>query len=226
VGSARRKQKQRAFRFPSGWGGRREGAGPKPRGERAGVSHREREALASRFPVHVTMKLRAGLPSLRRGRAHAAVLNAFAGVRERAGFRLVHYSVQSNHVHLICEARDRRGLARGIQALAIRIAKRLNQLWHRAGKLFADRYHDHILRSPREVRNALAYVLNNATKHGVALARGELDPCSSGRWFGGWRNRAGELEEKIPLARAQTWLLAFGWLRCGRIRPGEAPGGP
>jgi REP element-mobilizing transposase RayT len=226
VGSARRKQKQSAFRFPNGWGGRRKGSGPKPKGDRAGVSHREREALASRFPVHVTMKLRAGLPSLRRGKAHAVVLKAFAGVREREDFRLVHYSVQSNHIHLICEACDRRGLSRGMQALAIRIAKSLNRLWQRAGGIFADRYHDHILRTPREVRNALAYVLNNATKHGVSLPRGELDPCSSGRWFSGWRDRASEPEATNPLARARTWLLTVGWLRCGRIRLGVAPGGP
>jgi REP element-mobilizing transposase RayT len=226
VGSARRKQKQGAFRFPSGWGGRRERSGPKPKGERAGVSHRERAPLASRFPVHVTMKLRAGLPSLRTARPHSEVLKAFAGVKEREGFLLVHYSVQSNHIHLICEARDRRGLSRGMQALAIRIAKSLNRLWQRAGAIFADRYHDHILRTPREVRNALAYVLNNAAKHGVALPHGELDPCSSGRWFSGWRDRPSEPEATNPVARARTWLLTVGWLRCGRIRPGEVSADP
>jgi REP element-mobilizing transposase RayT len=188
------------------------------------VSHRERESLASRFPVHVTMKVRAGLPSLRRGRAHATVLKAFAGVREREGFRLVHYSVHSNHLHLICEARDRRGLSRGLQALAIRIAKSLNRLWRRAGRLFADRYHDRILRSPREVRNALAYVLNNALKHGVSLPRGEPDAYSSGKWFSGWRDRRDESQAASPVARARTWLLTTGWLRCGRIRLDEVPG--
>jgi REP element-mobilizing transposase RayT len=167
--------------------------------------------------VHVTLKVMAGLPSLRRGRAHAVVVAAFAAMRERANFRLVHYSVQSNHVHLVCEARDRGELARGLQSLAIRIAKRLNRQWKRAGKLFADRYHDRILRTPREVRNALAYVLNNAAKHGVALPRGEPDPCSSGRWFDGWRGRGNLEPSSGPLARARTWLLALGWRRHGRI---------
>jgi len=142
VGREKRKKRQGSFEFPSGWGGRRKGAGPKPKGERAGVSHRQREALASRFPVHVTLKVVAGLPSLRRGRAHAVVVATFAAMRERANFRLVHYSVQSNYVHLVCEARDRGELARGIQALAIRLAKRLNRLWKRTGRLFADRYRD------------------------------------------------------------------------------------
>jgi len=166
------------------------------------------------------MKVRQGLPSLRRGRAHSVLISAFAAVRECEDFRLVHYSVQSNHVHLVCEARDRGGLSRGVQALAIRIAKRLNYLWQRAGKLFADRYHDRILRSPREVRNALGYVLNNAAVHGVALPRGEPDPCSSGRWFDGWRGKRRVGPGSSPLARAKTWLLSVGWLLHGRIELG------
>jgi REP element-mobilizing transposase RayT len=174
--------------------------------------------LASRFPVHVTLKLCAGLPSLRRRRAYAILCAAFAAMRERDDFRLVHFSVQSNHVHLLCEARDRRGLARAIQSLAIRIANRLNALWRRAGRLFAERYHDRILRTPREVRNALGYVLNNAIHHGVRLLRGELDPFSSGPWFDGWRRRVRASERSPnPLSRARTWLLSTGWSRAGPI---------
>jgi REP element-mobilizing transposase RayT len=210
--------------FPNKWGGRSEGAGPKPKGERAGVSHRQRAALASRFPVHVTMKLRAGLPTLRSRRAFAVLAAAFAATREREGVRLVHYSVQSNHVHLMCEARDRTALSRGIQSLAIRIAKRLNRLWQRAGQLFADRYHDRILRTPREVRNALAYVLNNAAHHGVALPRDEPDPCSSSVWFSGWRTLRARARDPSPLACARTWLLSVGWLRHGRIELASASG--
>jgi len=52
-------------------------------------------------------------------------------------------------------------------ATDIRVAKGLNKLWARRGKVFADHYHDRILRTPREVRNALCYVLHNAKKHGL-----------------------------------------------------------
>jgi hypothetical protein len=216
VGVQRSKSRrhQHTLAFPNAWGGRRRGAGSKPKGERAGVSHRRRAAFASRFPVHVTLKLLAGLPSLRRGPAHSVVLSAFAAMRARGEerFRLVHYSVQSNHLHLMCEARDRSELSRALQSLAIRIAKRLNHLWRRAGQLFADRYHDHVLRAPREARNALAYVLDNARHHGIALIRGEPDPFSSARWIDAKPARAG------PICAARTWLLSIGWLRC---RPGE-----
>jgi putative transposase len=215
VGRAKQKNPQGAFEFPNGWGGRRKGAGPKPKGERPGVSHRRREALASRFPVHVTLKVKAGLPSLRRRQAHAVLIGAFTAMSGRTNFRLVHYSVQSNHVHLICEALDRRELARGIQSLATRIAKRLNALWRRAGKLFADRYHDRILHTPREVRNALGYVLNNALHHGVPIPRGEPDPFSSAGWFSSWRGPS-------PITRAKTWLLSIGWARHGPLEIGVA----
>jgi REP element-mobilizing transposase RayT len=126
-------------------------------------------------------------------------------------FRLVHYSVQSNHLHLVCEARDRSELSRALQSLAIRIAKRLNHLWHRAGQLFADRDHDHILRTPREVRNALAYVLNNAARHGMTFFHGEPDTCSSAAWSDARRSApVGSAPHDGPICAARTWLLAVG----------------
>ncbi|MEW6074418.1 MAG: transposase, partial [Planctomycetota bacterium] len=139
--------------------------------------------------MHVTLRLCSPLPSLRRPGPALALRAAFAAGKERFGFRLLHYSLLANHLHLIVEARDRRALARGMQGLAVRIAKALNRHWGRRGKVFADRYHDHILKNPREVRSALAYVLRNAARHGVA--REGLDPYSSGRWFDGWAGNEG-----------------------------------
>jgi hypothetical protein len=148
----------------------------------------------------------------------------FAGC-ERFGFRLVHFSVQSNHLHLVGEARDRHALARGMQGLLIRVAKALNKRWARRGAVFWDRYHARILRTPREVRNGLCYVLSNARRHGLALAG--LDPYSSARWFDGWRGIDGPRPgEYGPIAAARTWLARVGWRRHGRIDPAAVPGGP
>ncbi|MFN8826000.1 MAG: hypothetical protein ACK501_13615, partial [Planctomycetota bacterium] len=148
--------------FRSGRGGARAGAGRKPKiPGRPGVDHRERAPLGKRFPVHVTIKLRSGLPRLRSTREYAALRAAFAAgcARNLAGtFRLCHYAVLNDHLHLLCEAESRAALSRGLQGLLIRIAKALNKLWSRRGRVFADRYHDHILKSPREVRNALRYL--------------------------------------------------------------------
>src|SRR5436190_18402869 len=146
-------------------GGARPGAGRKPKGERAGVSHARRAGLAARFPVHVTAKLSRGLPRLRQRAEYAALRAAFAAGCNRFGFRLVHYAVLDDHLHFLVEAGDRKSLTRGLRGLLIRVAKALNKLWSRHGRVFADRFHDRILTTPREVRNAIQYVLKNAYKH-------------------------------------------------------------
>jgi len=212
------------------WGERKKGAGPK-KDPNSGISHLKREALASRYPVHVTMKVQKELPKLRRKACLLVIAEAFAKGCERAGrledgcFRLVQYSIQNDHLHLIVEAKDRRSLSRGIQGLAIRIAKGLNRLWERKGKVWADRYHDHILRSPREVRNALRYVLNNGRRHGKHHDQKRPDGYSSGAWFDGWKDYVpdGWLGEWGPIARAHTWLLNQGWRRYGLLALIESP---
>ena len=194
------------------------------------MSHAKRETLAARFPVHVTVRLERGLPSLRRKEAHRVLKCAFAAGSERFGFRLVEYAVLSNHLHFIAESSDERSLARGMQGLSVRIARALNRLWQRVGRVFADRYHARILRTPREVRNALVYVLHNARKHGVWASRG-ADPYSSGETFDGWKEERGRSEENESgngratgfLSRARTWLLRSGWRCHGLLSLLEAP---
>ena len=214
--------------FGKYWGERKKGAGRK-KDPRSGVPHLEREAVASRFPVHVTMKVRRGLPKLRRKACYRVIAGAFAKGCERAGrlengcFRLVEYSVQNDHLHLIVEGKDRLSVSRGVQGLAIRIAKGLNRVWGRRGKVFGDRYHDRVLRTPREVRNALRYVLNNGRRH-LEHFRGRPDAFSSGPWFDGWRDwRDDGRLGKGPVALARTWLLRVGWRRYGLLAIGEAP---
>jgi REP element-mobilizing transposase RayT len=207
----RSKPTQERFVFPNGWGGRRKGSGPKRRGERANVSHRTRAALGERLPVEVTMRVQPGLPSLRGLREFEALRAAMVAGCERDGFRLIHFSVQSNHMHFIVEGDARSTLASGLQGLAIRMARALNHLWKRMGSVFADRYHDRILRSPREVWNALRYVLCNARKHGAWTSRTRHDPFSSAAWFDGWRGGPPKTEKPSPAAPARTWLLRSGW---------------
>jgi hypothetical protein len=127
-------------------------------------------------------------------------------------------------VHLIIESESTLALTRGMQGLGIRLAKALNRLLGRHGRVWSDRYHARALRTPREVRNGLVYVLLNARKHG-AIGRG-IDPCSSGPWFGGWREAVSAPPGLSPLARARTWLLSVGCRRGGLVGMGEAPAVP
>jgi REP element-mobilizing transposase RayT len=214
-GSAMKRARQRQFEFRS-HGGPRPGAGRKPNGDTAGVPHAKRAPLAARHPVHVTLKLAPGIESLRKRRTHAVVRTALAAGSARFGLRLVEYAVLSNHVHLVCEAADALALSRGIKGLAVRIARALNRALARAGSVFADRFHARALKTPREVRNALNYVLKNAAHHGIHFAG--PDPCSSGAWFEGWSqaHTAARITAS-PLPRARTWLLTIGWRRHGLI---------
>jgi hypothetical protein len=196
------------------------------------VRHRERERFAGRFPCHVTLKVRAGLPSLRTKRVVAELERSFARGPDRGNFRVVHYSIQSDHAHFIVEAAGRGALGRGMKSLAARFARAVNRASCRTGRVLADRYHLRVLRSPRQVRNALAYVLLNARRHlaqrrGRAAARGgRLDPASSARWFEGWVGRhAGPVLGPRSAVPPHTWLLKVGWRRHGLISPFEVPGG-
>ncbi|MEO6593260.1 MAG: hypothetical protein ABIP94_00745 [Planctomycetota bacterium] len=136
----------------------------------------------------------------------------------------------NDHLHLVVEATGRTTLSRGVQGLLVRIARALNRLWQRCGRVFADRYHDHILRSPREVRNALRYVLANGKKHaaeGRAVAVTQaIDTFTSAPWFEGFRETivVRGLEAVVrPVTFAHTWLLTIGWRRHGLLSVSERP---
>jgi REP element-mobilizing transposase RayT len=188
------------------------------------MSHAKRPKLHRRYPVLLTLKLRDGLRTLRSDDAHAAIQRALAASSERGELRVIEYSVQSNHLHLIAEATDERALASGMISVTVRMARALNRLWKRAGRVFADRYHARILTTPRAVRIALIYCLQNARKHGSWLAK-MPDVFSSGPWFDGWKKADRTSADSSPrwLARARTWLLSLGWRRHGLIDPCEAP---
>lgn len=217
------------------WGGRREGAGRKPGAIRRDP-HRRRPALQGPTPCHVTLKLRGGLPSLRSARFVGAFEATMRAGCERGRFRVVHWSVQRDHLHLIVEASSARDLGCGMKSVAVRMVwavQKVFGLGRGRGPLLRDRFHLRVLRSPREVRRAIAYVLLNARRHaaqrGVALARmvARVDAASSGRWFDGWRRACAvdRVEERPAVARARSWLLAVGWRRCGLVDVAEIPGG-
>ena len=202
------------------WGGRRRGAGRKPSGPRPGVPHRIRPAHQARHPLHVTLRAREGLPSLREESIFPALRRGL-GQASRRGLRLLEFSVQRDHVHLIVEAADRRALSRGLQGLAIRLAKAINRVLDLRGRIWGDRYHARALRTPREVRNALVYVLQNWKKH-LSRVRG-IDSRSSGPWFVGWASSVRRVMGRAPVVAPQTWLAAVGWRRLGLLRPDDEP---
>jgi REP element-mobilizing transposase RayT len=220
------------YRQRSGRGGPRPGAG-RPRGPRPRVLHRERVPVPVGCPVHVTLRVRVDVPSLRTVAFVREFRRSLAEACERGDFRVIHYSLQGDHAHLIVEARGKDALARGMKSIAARLARAVNRTAARSGSVLDGRYHHRSLRTPREVRRALAYVLLNARRHLAKrrhVSRADqirLDPASSARWFEGWKRRP-SLDRAEPslreVAGARTWLLRVGWRRHGLVDPDEVPG--
>ena len=152
----------------------------------------------------MTVRIRAEVWSLRTHRCFRALKRAFIRGCRRFGFRLVHFSVQRNHAHFIVEAPDAHSLGRAMKGLEVRMARALNKVMHRRGPVFADRYHAHLLASPREASRAIEYVLQNWRVHAEREGRPQpfgVDPRSSTAWREHWP----------PLvAKAEWWMLRVG----------------
>ncbi len=209
-------------------GGRREGAG-RPKSSRR-VSHLSRPKLGRNDPVHVTLRVREDVPNLRTDRMYEAVLRALQAASEGPVLRVVHHSVQLNHMHLIVEVKSRAGLMRGMQGLVVRLARAINRAAGRCGTVFADRYHAEVLRTPRQTRHALAYVLKNDRHHLEQsclpqYARNQVDERSSAPWFDGWKRPIRHrCTGPPPHPPPRTWLLRRGWRKHGLLDPAAIPG--
>lgn len=241
---SRSSRRSKAVRTPqlelplgSTWGGRRDGAGRKPSSGRRLVAHRIRPPHRAAWPVHVT--LRSVSRSLRTQFVFPTVRSAISAAARRnpEAFRVVEFSVQGDHVHLIVEAETRMALIEGVRGLCIRLARATNRLLGRRGRFFEGRWHGRALTSPRAARNALVYVLGNFRKHGHA-ASSAIDAFSSAPYFREFLEFPGTAPHtqhpavipralapppQAPIVAARTWLLRTGWKRRGQISISERP---
>ena len=216
------------------------------------MPHRRRATLSRHEPVLITIRLVRRLPRLRGRRPFEIIERALRATNEKGGLRLVQYSVQDDHLHLMAEARPEEAPAGSVPPVAdvrrrgtrvvtsrmrgfgVRLARRLNKLFRRRGQLVAERYHAHVLRTPREVRNAYVYLFGNRRKHiaqaGRTFPGGWIDPFASGVFFGGWREPPEIMStwashDPPPVVSPRPWLLRCGWLRHGAIDPTDVPAG-
>ena len=167
------------------------------------------------------------------------VMTSVVAAGQVASFRIVQASIQRNHLHLLVEAANKDELAEGLQVFLSSAAKHINRAVRcrtgarRRGRVFADRYYALPLTTPRQVRNCLAYVLNNWRRHGEDRdRRWSVDPFSTGLWFPGWKERAeAPLLYKPPASYVwmmtwlpKTWLLREGWKKHPLVSLREVPG--
>jgi REP element-mobilizing transposase RayT len=216
--------------FPLGHGGRRAGAGRKPKGDRAGVSHGTRGALAARFPVHVTVKLREHLPPLRRRDAYAALRAAFAAGCDRNGFRLIHYAVLEDHLHFVVEATGRSTLSRGVQGLLIRVSRTLTGCGNASDESSPIATTTTSCGPPARcgMRCATCSGTARSTRPKVAPSpfprRSTPTPRRRGSTASARRSWCDSLEAVVrPVTDAHTWLLTIGWRRHGLLSVTEVP---
>jgi REP element-mobilizing transposase RayT len=219
------------------WGGKRKGAGRPAQGPRPSEKHKKRYRFFSRRPVHVVLRVARDVGSLRRKDVYLAIREATITAAKHDDCRIIHFSIQRTHIHLICEADNHRALARAMKSFAVSAARHINAVLGREGTVFPDHYHPVVLNSPTQVRNTIAYVLGNWRHHGEdqkAFAKKWLvDPFSSGISFSGWK----QLENADVMWRPsvstyeglwvwlpKTWLLREGWQRHGRIDATAVPG--
>lgn len=225
------RHKQFAFKFKK-WGGSRKGSG---RPNKSGtVSHGAREIVAISTPLHISLKLKEKLPTIRT----YTLLKEFKyclKLAQKQGLFIIHYSIQHNHIHMIAEAFDNRSLALGMRSLAGRFAKIIRKhsffrgFSEEKGSVFNGRYHLHVLKTSIEVKNALKYVLLNYSKHTKLIQY--MDDFSSARFFTNWKELLGkkiepmlleeirywrksvEQDENLQdgLSIARSWFLCHGW---------------
>ena len=222
--------RQRSFRYRT-HGGAREGAGRPAAGPRA-IHHDKRIRVTPSEPIHVTCRALGRVPSLRTEAVFAAIRIATITVGRHDDFRIVHVSIQRTHLHLLVEASSGRALTTGVCSFLISAARHINRATRGRGRVF-ERYHARSLRTPREVRNCVAYVLNNWRHHREHRKTSWLvDKFSTAIAFDGWKElgRGARFTaaptDYVPLViwAPRVWLLTTGWLRHGLVSVRETPG--
>ena len=239
--SSRRNRKRHVQQELFKNGGKRKGAGRKPKGARAGAPHQARPNVKPNQALHVVLRVVPAVGSLRRREMYKAIREAtiIAAVRER--IRIVHISLQRTHVHLLVEATDKEALARGLQGFQISAARNINTVLgdgkyrRRRGPVFTDRYHLEVITSPTRARHTIGYIVNNWRKHGEdrqgIASTWLVDPYSSGIVFPDWKELEGKdfmwpmraTYEPLMVRRPQSWLLREGWKLCGSISASDTP---
>ncbi len=210
---------QLEFKKVKGWGGKRKGAGRKNRSKT--VSHGAREAVDFKKPLHITKRLKPGLRGLRCKPLKLEFEKSLKKAKQK-GVHFIHYSLEDNHLHLFVEAADKKALSSGMNSLGTRFAKAVRKKIGGSGSVFEGRYHLKVLKSPRQVKNALAYVLLNHSKHQKLIPYS--DDFSSAAHFHEWRRLLGnemgpilknqrECRLALPdhLSEARSWLARAGW---------------
>jgi REP element-mobilizing transposase RayT len=211
-------------------GGKRRNAGRKRSRFRRDAPHRMRARFSVPSPVHVTMRGQPWICGLRSDLVYRVLHAVLALYKDRPSFRVIHISIQDNHLHLLVEASNDHALDRGMRSFAINAARAIHAAFGTEGRVFF-RYFSTVIKTRRYARNVIAYVLGNWRRHRQDFANGRLldallDRYSSAVSFPGWSIRFAIPQgyAPLPVSQPSTELLRTGWAIDGPLDPRQAPG--
>lgn len=137
---------------------------------------------------------------------------------------VLHFSLQSNHVHLILECVNNKALANGMKSLAGGFGRAIRKCGGGEGPVFKGRYHLQLIKKPKQMKSGLAYVLLNQSKHEELVPYS--DRFSSSAHFHQWKKLLGKdtgpllpsrqkHRRLLPnyLSSPRSWLAQEGWQR-------------
>lgn len=150
----------------------RKGGGRRPKHDK-GIRHIKRPEIKRLTSLHLTVKILKDKAGIKNKQTLALLKHAILKARKK-GLRIIHFTLEYDHVHLLVEANDNEVLGRGMMVFGVTMAKGINRLKSIKGTVYKHRYHFRKINSPRELKNVLHYIFNNGIKHKTAKSLDNL----------------------------------------------------
>jgi REP element-mobilizing transposase RayT len=141
-----------------------------------GIRHRERPILTKPTSLHLTVKILRAKAKLKNKIILSILKRSIMNARKK-GLRVIHYSLEYDHIHLLIEADDNFILGKGMQAFGVTFSKALNRMRKMRGAVYKHRYHFRKIIGARQLKNVLNYLFTNGLKHNTA--KSILNPFNS-----------------------------------------------
>ena len=139
------------------------GAGRPAKHDR-GIRHIARDEFNRLTVLHLTVKIDRAKAGLKNKQTLKLLWHAIKKARLK-GLKIIHYTLEFDHIHLLVEADNKAIVGTGMQSFGISLSKGINKIKGLSGQVFKTRYHFRKLKTPTEVKNVIHYILGNSIKH-------------------------------------------------------------
>ncbi|MGZ3789032.1 MAG: transposase [Bacteriovorax sp.] len=141
-----------------------------------GIRHSSRPFLKKPSSLHLTVKIKKNRADMKNKSVLGLLKRAIKNAR-RQGLKVIHYSLEYDHVHLLIEADNNYILGKGMQAFGVTLSKAINRMRKLKGGVYKHRYHFRHISSARELKNVMNYIFTNGLKH--KTAKNIMNPFNS-----------------------------------------------